>query len=347
MAGAVLFTTVSTAFCQTAEKYKEWGKNRDGLVIVTSFSDFASIARYLVRDKGWVRYVSAGKGDPHFVPPKPSYAMMLREADLWVTTGLDLEVWSTTLLDKARNKTIMDGETGFVAAADGVNLLQKVEKADRTEGDIHLMGNPHIHTGPSNWKQIAHNITIGLKKVDPTHAEVYQQHYKEFVARVDRALFGEELVDMFGGETLSQLLHNNTLFDFLQKPYKDGHLKDKLGGWLAEALPLRDNKVIAYHKNWAYFVDTFGLKVVGYVEPKPGIPPSAKHVQKTIKTIKDQNIALLLVASYFEKSTPNMIANRTGIEAVFLPLSCGAVDGTETVFELVDYWIAQLKTAIR
>lgn len=350
----LLFTALSLSYAAEQHRHHRHGRhdrhdrhNKQGLKIVTSFSDFASIAKYIVKDRGSVQYISAGDGDPHFVPPKPSYAMMLRKADLWVTTGMDLEVWSTTLLDKARNRTIMDGEKGFVAAADGVDVLQKVDKADRTEGDIHLMGNPHVHTGPLNWIPIANNITIGLCKVDPGNCDVYQQNRDLFIDRVYAALFGNKLVDLFGGETLAKLLHNHTLFTFLQKEYQGQKLINQLGGWLKQALPLRDKKVIAYHKNWAYFTDTFGLKVVGYVEPKPGIPPSAKHVQNTIHLIKDQNIDVMMVATYFEKSTPNMIAQRTGINCAFLPLSCGGVKGTENIFDLMDYWITTLNQSIQ
>lgn len=324
----------------------DWGKNKQGLNIVTSFSDYASITSYIVQDKGNVQYISAGKGDPHFVPPKPSYAMMLRKADMWVTTGLDLEVWSTTLLDKARNKKIMDGEMGFVAVSDGIDLLQKVEKADRTEGDIHMMGNPHIQTGPLNWKHIAKNITIGLQKVDSDNSDFYISNRDAFFDLVDRALFGDELVDMFGGETLDQLLSNKTLFTFLDKDYQGEKLVNKLDGWLKKAFPFRDKKVIAYHKNWAYFVDTFGMEVVGYVEPKPGIPPSAKHVQNIIDLIKSQDIKIMLIASYFEKSTPQMIESRTGVKVVYLPISCGAVEGINDVFDLVDYWIETINGAL-
>lgn len=326
---------------------RHWGENKKGINIVTSFSDFASIARHIVKDKGYIQYISDGKGDPHFVSPKPSYAMMLRKADLWVTTGLDLEIWSTTLLDKARNKKIMDGEVGFVAVSDGVPLVQKVEKADRTEGDIHLMGNPHIHTSPLNWKIIANNITIGLQKIDPGNGDFYVQNRDDFNDKVDRAMFGDPLIDLFGAETLEPLLRNKTLYTFLDKEYQGEKLITKLGGWLKDMLPYRGETVIAYHKNWAYFVDTFGLQVAGYVEPKPGIPPSAKHVQHTIQLIKDQNINLMLIATYFERSTPDMIASRTNTKAVYLPLSCGAVPGTEDIFDLADYWITQIDQALK
>ena len=323
------------------------GHGNAGLNIVCSFSDYASIAEYIAGPDANIQFIAHGEQDPHFVPPKPSYAMMLNKADLWITTGMDLEIWSTTLLDKARNKQIMDGEIGFVSVSDGVRVLQKVDKVDRTEGDVHLMGNPHINTGPLNWKTIALNITIGLTKVDHVNASYYQANLNEFNERVDRALFGNELVDIFGGETLSKLLENKTLYTFLEKEYQGEILINKLGGWLKKAEPFRGKKIIAYHKNWAYLTGTFSLEIVGYIEPKPGIPPSAKHVQYIIQTIEDQKIKLMLVASYFEKKSPQMIADKTGIRAIYLPLFVNAIPEVRDNFQLVDFWIDQINKNIQ
>ncbi len=317
------------------------------LTIICSFSDYATIAQAIVKDKGTVEFIASGEQDPHFVPPKPSFAMKLKKADLWITTGMDLEGWSSTLLDKARNKKIMDGAVGFVSVSDGVKILHKVEKGDRTEGDVHLMGNPHITTGPANWKHIAHNITIGLMKVDPENASFYQQNRDAFCKKVDNALFGEELVNMFGGEMLTKMLENKTLFTFLEKDYKGTKLIDKLGGWLEKALPFRDKKIVAYHKNWVYFCETFGLNIIGYIEPKPGIPPSAKHVQHMINLIEEQQIKLMLVASYFEKKSPEMIEAKTGINALFLPLFVNGVEEVKDNFQLVDYWIDHVNKNIK
>ena len=323
------------------------GQDNAGLNIVCSFSDYASIAEYIAGPDAQVQFIAHGEQDPHFVAPKPSYAMMLNKADMWITTGMDLEIWSTTLLDKARNRQIMDGEIGFVSVSDGVNILQKVEKVDRTEGDIHLMGNPHINTGPLNWKTIGLNITTGLIKVDPVNSDYYKANLNEFTDMVDRALFGDELVDIFGGETLSKLLENKTLYTFLEKEYQGEILINKLGGWLKKAEPFRGKKIIAYHKNWAYFTEIFDLEIVGYIEPKPGIPPSAKHVQHMIQTIENQGIKMMLVASYFEKKSPQSIADKTGIEAVYLPLFVKALPEINDNFQLVDYWIDQINNNIQ
>ena len=314
--------------------------------IVCSFSDYASIATEIAKENAIVEMISKGESDPHFIPPKPSYAMMLNKADMWITTGMDLEQWSATLLDKARNRNIMDGAVGFVAVSDGVTILEKPKTADRSEGDVHLMGNPHINTSPLNWKIIARNITVGLIKVDPQNAGFYEKNRDDFIDRIDRALFGDELVDMFGGETLSKLLQNHTLFTFLDRDYEGKKLVDLLGGWLKEALPFRGSRIIAYHKNWAYFSDIFGLEITGFIEPKPGIPPSAKHVEYMVNLIKEQDIKVMLVASYFEKKSPKMIEDRTGIKAVYLPLFVNTDMGIDNNFELMDYWISQIKASI-
>jgi len=320
----------------------------DGKIkVICSFSDYAAIAEQIAKDKADVEYIASGKQDPHFVAPKPSYAMQLNKADMWVTTGMDLEGWSTTLLDKARNKNIIDGAIGFVGVSDGVKILQKVEKGDRTEGDVHLMGNPHITTSPVNWKVIAKNITIGFKKVDPANTAFYEKNRDAFIKKVDNALFGQQLVEIFGGEMLTEMLLNHTLFEFLENEHEGVKLVDLLGGWLKEALPFRNKDVIAYHKNWAYFADVFGLNVIGYIEPKPGIPPSAKHVQYMTNLIKEQDIKLMLVASYFEKKSPQMIESKTGIKALYLPLFTKSIEGVDDNFQLVDYWIKQVKENIK
>lgn len=320
----------------------------DGKIkVICSFSDYATIVEQIAKDKADVEYIASGKQDPHFVAPKPSYAMQLNKADMWITTGMDLEGWSTTLLDKAHNKKIIDGAIGFVGVSDGVKILQKVGKGDRTEGDVHLMGNPHITTSPVNWKVIAKNITIGLKKVDPANTSFYEKNRDAYIKKVDIAMFGEQLVEIFGGDMLTEMLLNHTLFEFLENEHEGVKLVNLLGGWLQEALPFRGKDVIAYHKNWAYFSDVFGLNIIGFIEPKPGIPPSAKHVQYMTNLIKEQDIKLMLVASYFEKKSPQMIESKTGIKALYLPLFTKSVEGVDDNFQLMNYWIKQVKQNIK
>jgi ABC-type Zn uptake system ZnuABC Zn-binding protein ZnuA len=318
-----------------------------GIAVVTSLPCYASIAEFIGGDLVTVESIAMGNQDAHFVQPKPSYALKMSKADMFVTTGLDLELWVPTLLDKARNRNIFEGAAGYVSAATDVPLLEKPEtNPDRAMGDVHIYGNPHIHTGPLNAKIIAENILIGLKKVAPENAAAFEANYAAFVDRLDRSLFGNELVDMLGGEVLSKMLASSTLIDFLEaKEYGGEKLINKLGGWLKAGMPLRGRKIIGYHKNWIYFARDFGLEIVDYIEPKPGIPPTAKHVKEVIEKIAHQKIQVMIVANYFERNSPNMIAERTGIKAVFVPFDVGGEPGVDTYFDLIDYWIGKLNEA--
>jgi ABC-type Zn uptake system ZnuABC Zn-binding protein ZnuA len=330
------------------KKHKHHHRHHDRKIsVVSSLPGYASIAEDIGGDLVTVQHIAAGNQDPHFVQPKPSYALMMRKAHMFITTGLDLELWVPALIDKARNKRIFEGAVGYVSAATDVPLLdQPKSNPDRSLGDVHVYGNPHIHTSPLNMKIVAENILIGLKKVAPENAEIFEANYESFVDRIDRALFGDELVDMFGGEVLSKMLMSGTLIEFLEaSEYGGEKLINKLGGWLKKALPFRGQKIIAYHKNWIYFARDFGLNIVDYIEPKPGIPPTAKHVKEVIEKIENQKIQVMIVANYFEKRSPRMIAERTGIEAVFVPFDVGGKPGVNTYFDLIDCWIDKLNEA--
>jgi len=317
------------------------------LSVVTSLPGLASIASYVGGDSVLVYHIAKGNQDPHFVQPKPSYAQLLSTADLFVTTGLDLELWVPTLLDKARNASIYEGGVGYVSVATDIPLLEKPTLSpDRSMGDVHVYGNPHIHTSPLNAKRIAQNVRIGLRKVAPGQADMIDRRYREFVSAIDSALFGKELVKLFGGELLSRMLESGQLIEFLEaREYEGEKLIDMLGGWLRKGLPFRGKKVICYHKNWIYFARDFGLVIVDYVEPKPGIPPTARHVKDIIETITSEKIQVMMVANYFEKHSPEMVAERTGITPVFLPIDVGGTSEVPIYFDLVDYWIRELNVA--
>jgi ABC-type Zn uptake system ZnuABC Zn-binding protein ZnuA len=311
--------------------------------VITTLQDYASITREVGGERVDVEAIVAGNADPHFIKPKPSYALMLRDADLFVSTGLDLELWAPVLVNKAGNRKIVDGAQGYVAAATGIELLQKPASLDRSGGDIHIYGNPHIQTSPLSAKVIARNITTGLCKVDPEGCDAYSQGLIRFNDRISRRLYGSELVDLLGAETLDPLARKGRLISFLE----EHGLKEQLGGWLAEGLPFRDRKIICYHKNWVYFATVFGLRVADYVEAKPGIPPTARHVADLIRKIKDDDIKVILAANYFEQKKPQMIADKTGIIPVIVATSVGGQEGIETYFDLIDSWVSGLNTAFR
>lgn len=309
--------------------------------VVTTLTDYAAIAREVGRDRIEARAIVAAVADPHFIKPKPSYALMLRDADLFVATGLDLELWAPVLVNKSGNRDIVDGAPGYVAVAQGIELLQVPVSLDRSSGDVHVYGNPHVQTSPLNAMVVARNIATGLCKVDPDGCSVYRLNLADFNDRVARRLYGDQLVEMLGTETLNQLAHNSRLVPFLA----EHDLLESLGGWLKEAMPLRDRRLICYHKNWIYFLSLFGLTVVDYVEPKPGIPPTARHVAELIERIETEEIGVLLAANYFERRKPELIAERTGIVPVIMPTSVEGEDGVLTYFDLIDTWIGRLNTA--
>ncbi len=309
--------------------------------VVTTVQDYAAIARDIGRDRVEVETIVAGNADAHFIKPKPSFAIMLRHADLFVSTGLDLELWAPVLVNKAGNRKIVDGAEGYVSASHGLELLEKPASMDRSAGDVHVYGNPHITTSPLNVSVIARNIATGLCKVDPEGCDAYKLNLDDFNNRVARRLYGDRLLELLGVDSLDPLARSGRLVPFLE----EHGLLGELGGWLGEAMPLRGQKLVCYHKNWIYFTTLFGLSVVDYVEPKPGIPPTARHVAELIKRIEDEDIRVLLTANYFERRKPELIAERTGIVPVVVPMSVGGEVGVESYFDLVDLWVERLRSA--
>jgi ABC-type Zn uptake system ZnuABC Zn-binding protein ZnuA len=309
--------------------------------VVTSVQDYAAIARDIGRDRVVVEAIVAGNANAHFVKPKPSYAMMLRDADLFVSTGLDLELWAPVLVNKAGNRNIVDGADGYVSASQGLELMEQPASMDRSAGDVHVYGNPHITTSPLNITVIARNIATGLCKVDPEGCDAYKLNLDDFNARLSRRLYGDRLLELLGTDTLDPLARSGRLVPFLE----EHGMLEELGGWLGEAIPLRGRKLVCYHKNWIYFTTLFGLTVVDYVEPKPGIPPTARHVAELVQRIEDEDIRVLLTANYFERRKPELIAERTGIVPVVVPMYVQGEPGIETYFDLVDLWVGRLRAA--
>lgn len=310
--------------------------------VVTTLPAYASITAYVGGDRVEVHSISRGDEDAHFVKPKPSFALLLKDADLFVTTGLDLELWAPTLVDKSGNRQIRDGQSGFVNASQGVPLLDVPASADRSAGDVHIFGNPHIFTSPLNAKIIAANIVAGLERVDSAGTDAYRRALAAFHDEIDRRLFGGELVDTIGGDVLDSLARQGKLTEFLDSQTLEGRpLRTQLGGWLGAMASLHERRIVAYHKNWIYFTDLFALEVVDYVEPKPGIPPSAKHVHQLIERFEKEGIEVLLAASYFSARQVEAIAERTGCSSVRVPMGPEVPD-RDSYLALVDLWVQSI-----
>ncbi len=316
------------------------------LRVVTSLPDYGFIAESIGGDRVDVEAIVLGDQDAHFIRPKPSFVTLVRSADVLISTGLDLELWMPTVVNKSGNSRVRSGEPGYVAAAQGITLLEKPQVMSRSEGGVHIYGNPHINCSPINLRVVAKNIAVGLIKNDPQGEGYYKANRDRLIDRIDRRLFGDDLVDFIGGETLSKLAEKGTLIPFLEEQeFRGKSLIDYLGGWLAEMAPLRGTPIVTYHKNWVYFIRLFGLEEAGTVEPKPGIPPSPKHVSDLVEQMKARNIRILLAANYFDEQKIRTVASRVGAEPVIVPLYVGGVEKVDDYFELVDFWIDGLLTA--
>jgi ABC-type Zn uptake system ZnuABC Zn-binding protein ZnuA len=314
----------------------------DTVKVVTSLTTYASIAREVGGDRAHVTAIAEGDEDPHFVQPRPSFVPLLRDADLFVTTGMDLELWVPTLLDRAGNPKIREGSPGYVAASRGVSLLEVPTSLSRAGGDIHVDGNPHIHTDPINAIIIARNILDGLKRVSPANADYFTAREKDFEDRILKATFGDELVRIITPGQIYELARTNKLDTFLKTNYQGRPLSTRMGGWMLAAAPFRGKEMVCYHREWAYFSNRYGVNCIEYIEAKPGIPPTPRHVQDVVALMKEKHIPVLFASNYFDHSQVRDVAARTEATGVIVPENTNGAPGINTYFDLMNNWVTSL-----
>ena len=316
--------------------------------IVTSLTTYGAIAREIAGDRATVASIAQGDEDPHFVQPKPSFVKILRDADLFVTTGLDLELWVPALLDRAGNRKIIEGGPGYVAAYRGIDLLEVPTSLSRAGGDIHVDGNPHIHTDPLNGIIIARNILAALQKVSPDNAAFFASRERDFENRVLDAIMGPALVKVLTPATAYELLRTDKLQDFLgRQKYQGKPLLDQLGGWLKQGEIFRDKEMACYHKEWAYFSRRFKIDCITFIEAKPGIPPTPRHVQEVIQLMRQRKVPVLFASNYFDRKQIERVAERTGARAVVVPENTSGAPGVDTYFDLVNTWMSSMAAGFR
>ncbi len=278
------------------------------LRVVTSLPDLKSIAEFVGGEKIETFAIATGFQNPHFVDPKPSYILKLSKADVFVTVGLDLETgWVPPLLNSARNARVLKGGTGYVDASTNVPLLQVPSNVNRGEGDIHIYGNPHYWLDPAIGKIIARNIYDGLVRVDPADEAYFKENLRSFNARID----------------------------------------EKMKEWAQKMKPFKGAKIIAYHNEWPYFEQRFGLHIVDFLEPKPGIPPTPSQLAKVIGEMKTGNIKVIITSPYFTTESAELVARNAGGKVVTLATSVGADASIKTYFDLFDYNIAKMVDALK
>ncbi|MFN8653394.1 MAG: metal ABC transporter substrate-binding protein [Gemmatimonadales bacterium] len=318
------------------------------LKVVTSLTTYGAIAREIVGDKGTVTSIAQGDEDPHFVQPKPSFVAILRDADVFVTTGLDLELWVPALLDRAGNRKVSEGGAGYVTAYTGITLLEVPSSLNRAQGDIHADGNPHIHTDPLNAILIARNILTGLSRVDAADAAYFAGREQDFEKRVLEATMGADLVNALTPATAFNLLKTDKLFDFLGATKFQGKpLMEKLGGWLKTAEAFRGKEMVCYHREWAYFSHRYQVTCAEFIEAKPGIPPTPRHVEDVIALMQQKKIPVLFASNYFNRNQIQQVAGKTGATAVVVPENTSGAPGVDTYFDLMNTWVNGLAAAFR
>lgn len=276
--------------------------------VVTTLTDLKSITEFIGGNRVDVFAIATGYQNPHFVDPKPSYILKLAHADMFVTVGLDLETgWVPPLLNSARNAKIQKGGDGYTDASVNVPLLQVPTSINRGEGDIHIYGNPHYWLDPANGKFIAQNIFNTLSRLDPDHRDMYRANLNRFNEAIDA----------------------------------------KIKEWTGKLAPYKNTKVIVYHNEWPYFEQRFGLHIMDFLEPKPGIPPTPSQLAKVIGEMKRENIKIIINSPYFTTEDANLVARNAGGKVVTLATSVAAFNGIKTYFDLFDYDVAQLVSALQ
>lgn len=277
------------------------------LNVITATEDLAALAREVGGDHINVDSIAKGYQDPHFVEPKPSFLLKLQKADLLIVVGLQLEIgWLPPLQTQSRNSKIQVGANGYLDASQFAKILEiPTGQVTRAMGDVHPLGNPHYWLDPDNGRRIAKGIADKLAEMQPSDAAFFQQRYADF----------------------------------------DKRLAEAEKGWEAKMAPYRGRKIITYHRSWPNFCDHYGLNVVDYVEPRPGIPPTPSHTLELINTMKRENIKLILVEPYFDLRTPNSVASATGGTVVQIMPSVGGVKEITNYFQLFDYDINLIANA--
>ena len=277
--------------------------------VVATTQDLAAIVAEIGGDKVTVDSIAKGYQDPHFVEAKPSFIIKLHSADLLVVVGRDLEVaWLPPLITQSRNASIQPGGAGYLDASQNVRILDlPTGQITRAMGDVHPTGNPHYWLDPGNGRIIAKAVQTKLSAMSRGDAAYFAQRYADF----------------------------------------DRRLSEAEKRWKTAMAPYKGMKVVTYHRSWTNFADAFGLDVIGYVEPKPGIPPSPAHTLDLQQEMKQRNIKILLVEPYFDLKTPNAIGRDTGAKVVVLPPSVGGVKEITNYIELFDYDVNLLVSAIK
>jgi zinc/manganese transport system substrate-binding protein len=265
--------------------------------------EWAALATEIAGDKVEARSATNALQDPHYIQARPSLIAGIRRADLLICSGAGLEAgWLPVLLNKGNNPRVQPGQPGNIVASDFVTRLEIPALLDRAQGDLHAQGNPHIQTDPRNLALVANVIAQRLQQLDPANAQGYRQGLAEFQDEWGRAV----------------------------------------ARWQAQAAPLRGKPIVTHHKSWAYLENWLGLNEVATLEPKPGVPPSAAHLQELLSLLQATPAALIIRTPYQDPKPSEWLTRQTGIPNAALPFSVGGAPGADNLYSLFDTTISIL-----
>jgi len=278
------------------------------LQVATSLTDLASVAQFVGGKHVTAQSLCKGYEDPHFVPAKPSLMKSIQHADVFISTGLELDGgWLPLVLPGSRNPKIQPGAKGFVDASQGVDVLEKpTGTVSRAAGDIHPLGNPHYYADPKNLEVVARHLADVFSELDPANAAEYAANAKTFQEKMEASLEKWEKV---------------------MAPYKGA-------------------SIVPYHPNFVYFAERFGLKLFGTVEPKPGIPPSPRYLNDLAESMKKAGVAVVVYQPYYNADACKEVAKRAGGTALAITTEVGGLPGTDDIFSKFDVLVSSIAEAL-
>jgi zinc/manganese transport system substrate-binding protein len=278
------------------------------LKVVTSTTDLYDIAKQVGGNKITATHIGEGYQDPHFIEAKPSFVLQLRDADVWAFVGLDLEIgWMPLLLQGARNPKLQPGKPGYVDASRVITVLDMARgNVDRSQGDVHPLGNPHYWLDPENGRRIAKMFRDTFSQLDAKNASTYAANAEAFTKRLDAA---EQ-------------------------------------SWKADLAKIKGQPVVAWHTSWRYFAEYTGMNIVGFMEPKPGVPPSPSHLAGLIQTMKQTGAKVIVMEPFYDRKTADFVASKTGAKVLVLPPSVGGTKGLDDYIQLMTNDIHQLAATL-
>jgi zinc/manganese transport system substrate-binding protein len=279
------------------------------LKVVTSTTDLFDIASAVGGDKVKASHIGEGFQDPHFIEAKPSFVLQLRNADVWAFVGLDLEIgWMPLLLDGARNPKIQLGGSGYVDVSKAMPVIDVPRgSVDRSMGDVHPFGNPHYWLDPENGRRIAKLFLAKFSELDPKNAAEYAANEKAFETKLGAA------------ET----------------------------AWQAQLATIKGKPVVAWHTSWNYFAEYTGMRIVAYMEPKPGVPPSPSHLLQVVQAVKASGAKVIIMEPFYDRKVADLVARQTGATVLILPPSVGGVPGITSYLQLMQHDVTELSTRVK